>query len=122
MARPKNTVEAETGNPVEAVKQPEAVVEAQEFTVSDPLVLRPKELELIIKPTVGGWKNKEQAEFAATLNGYAYKNPEKWAEKKDKLLAQLTALGSNPALITKLRGNDTKLSYSNELYKNKLGD
>lgn len=104
MARPKNP-------------DPEV---AQEFSVEDPTELRPKELPLVVKPTNGDWKNEAQAEYARTLNAYAYKNPEKWQEKKAELLKQLSNLGANPADITKLRGNDTRLAYSNELYKNIL--
>lgn len=123
MARPKKeeVEKAETGNPVEAVEQKAEKPEvAQEFSVEDPTELRPKELPLVVKPTNGDWKNEAQAEYAKTLNAYAYKNPEKWQEKKAELLKQLSNLGTNPADITKLRGNDTRLAYSNELYKNIL--
>lgn len=117
MAAKKTAKKVDAGIPAEAIEQ---VAVKEEFSVSDPLELRPKELELIIKPTSGSWKNEAQAEFAATLNGYAYKNPTKWATKKDVLLKQLTELGGNPELIVALRGNTTKVSYSNENMKNVL--
>ena len=88
----------------------------EDFIVEDPKVLQPKELPLVIKPAKGKeWKNKEQEEFATTLNGYAYKNPDKWATKKDALLAQLKAIGEDPQEIVKARGNATRVSFSNQL-------
>jgi hypothetical protein len=78
----------------ESKKKVEAVEEVkQDFIVEDPQLLRPVELPLVVKPLVGKeWATKAQAEFARTLNGYAYKNPAKWAVKKDALLKELKAL------------------------------
>jgi hypothetical protein len=80
----------------ESKKKVEAVEEKavnQDFIVEDPQLLRPVELPLVVKPLNGKeWATKAQAEFARTLNGYAYKNPEKWAVKKDALLKELKAL------------------------------
>ena len=90
--------------------------EASDFIVEDPQILRPKELPLVIKPAKGtDWVNPQQAAFAATLNGYAYKNPEKWAVKKTTLLAQLKELGTNPGLIQRLQGVEMNLKFSNKL-------
>jgi hypothetical protein len=90
-----------------------------EFEVADPQELRPKELPLVIKPVGGKWANDAQAEFAKVLNGYAYKNPEKWATKKVALLAQLKELETNPALLNILSGNFDG-SMAKVGYKNKL--
>lgn len=76
-----------------------------EIEVGDPEELRPVELPLVIKPAKGkDWLNEAQAEFAAVLNGYAYKNPKKWAKKKGTLIDQLQKLGVNPELIFSYRG------------------
>lgn len=104
--------EKTTAEAVEEVKTEETVIASDEIVVSDPQILRPKELPLVV---TGNWKNSEQEEFARTLNGYAYKNPEKWAKKKDVLIAQLRELGTNPGLIEKLRGVKGNLSYKNRL-------
>jgi len=84
----------------------------------DPQILRPKELPLVVKPPVGGWANDAQAEFAATLNGYAYKNPEKWEVKKDVLRAQLIEIGKNKEAIVKYRGNRGLISFKNKIIEN----
>jgi len=83
--------------------------------VGDPQILRPKELPLVVTPTSGKWENDAQAEYAATLNAYAYKNPEKWAIKKDVLVAQLTEIGKNPKTIEKFRGIRGNVSFKNQL-------
>lgn len=82
------------------------------LVVNDPQVLRPKELPLVV---TGNWKNDAQARFAATLNGYAYKNPEKWHTKKDVLIKQLEELGKNPGKIVLLEGIETRVSFKNKL-------
>lgn len=102
-----------------------------EFNVLEPEDVRPKELPLLITPANGTWVNKEQEEYAKTINAYAYKNPTKWAQnmidprtgqeipnssKKDVCLKQLSDLGKNPSLIGKIRGNDTRLVYSDKAY------
>lgn len=117
-----------------AVKEVEKAVIADSTSngieVGNPQELRPTELPLVIKPTSGKWENDAQAEFAAVLNGYAYKNPAKWAIKKDDttvtfangttkvvpgLISQLAALGKNPSLIMKLRGGENdNLSYKDK--------
>lgn len=79
-------------------------VAVNNIIVEDPLILRPKELPLVIKPENGSWANDAQAEFAAVLNGYAYKNTEKWNKKKPVLLAQLASLAENPEKIFALKG------------------
>lgn len=72
--------------------------------VEDPLILRPKALPLVVKPESGAWANEAQAEFAAVLNAYAYKNTAKWEKKKAALLAQLVALGEHPEKIFAIKG------------------
>ncbi len=73
--------------------------------ISDPKILRPADLPLVLEPEDGEWKNEAQARYAKTLNAYAYKNPTKWEIKKDKLIAQLVEIGKNPAAISKYQGN-----------------
>jgi len=96
--------------------------DTSEFEVADPEVFKPKELPLVIKPKSGKWKNDAQAEYAKTLNGYAYKNQEKWKIKKDVLLARLKELGDNPDKLSYYRGGEIseKLSYDNKAVKNIL--
>lgn len=105
------------------------------ITVRDPLILRPRELPLVIPTPEGGWANEAQAEYARYLNGYAYKNPEKWAKKMaDRahtdgqgrsttikgLVAKLAALAKNPELLTVYNGEGTegasvgKLAYTDK--------
>lgn len=61
-----------------------------EIIVKDPLVLRPVELPLVVTLPEGA--SKAQIEYAKILNGYAYKNPAKWALKKDVLISKLKDL------------------------------
>lgn len=80
--------------------------------VSDPMVLRPKELPLVVK---GNWKNDNQATYAAILNAYAYRNPTKWAAKKDVLLKQLEMVGKDPGSFYRFAGRPDRIQYSNKL-------
>lgn len=108
----KDTKKEEIQDEVEETKE----VASGEFEVSDPEIARPKELPLVVKPIKGGeWANEAQAEYARTLNGYAYANPEKWAIKKDILLARLSELGKTPSSIVKFRGMRGKVGYKNKL-------
>jgi hypothetical protein len=97
-----------------AVEAPE-----YEFDVAEPFIMKPQDLPLVVKPGAGKeWVNAEQAEYAKTLNGYAYKNPAKWQLKKVKLLKNLTRLSTDPGYINFLRGaepENVKLTYSNKL-------
>ncbi len=79
-----------------AKKDLEKLVEetSDEIIVRDPLILRPVDLPLVIELPASA--SKAQVEFAKVLNAYAYKNPEKWAIKKDKLLAELKAKKNAP--------------------------
>lgn len=86
--------------------------------VGDPQELRPVELPLVVKPESGSWENEAQEEYARTLNGYAYKNPAKWEQKKDTLIAQLAEIGKDPSKIVLYRGNDTRLIYKNKAMGN----
>lgn len=103
---------------VEEVKN-EVVVPEYDFQVAEPHIVKPQDLPLVVTPNKGSeWANEAQAEFARTLNGYAYKNPAKWAKKKDRLLKQLALLATNPDAINVLRGaedENTRLTYSNKL-------
>lgn len=103
--------------PVETPATPE-----YDFEVSAPKIIKPQDLPLVVKPNAGKeWANPEQAEYAKTLNGYAYKNPDKWELKKSKLLKNLTRLAIEPSFINFLRGaepENTKLTYSNKLMEN----
>ncbi len=86
--------------------------------VGDPEVLRPVELPLVVKLEDGqDWANEAQAEYAKTLNGYAYKNPTKWAKKKDELIARLTEIGEDPSKLNLYKGIEENLTYGNKLTK-----
>lgn len=105
----------------ELEKEVEEVV-ASEIIVGDPEILRPRELPLVVKMPEGKeWANKEQAEFAKVLNGYAYKNAAKWAIKKDVLIAQLKEIGENPSKfythmgVSEFERENSKLSFQNKL-------
>lgn len=99
-----------------AAKEAAKAANSSGIDVGDPLALRPVDLPLVVKPSNGGeWKNEAQARFAATLNAYAYKNPAKWASKKEVLIAQLIEIGENPAKAHVLSGGESKLSYKNKL-------
>lgn len=96
--------------------------DSDEIEVSDPMILRPKELPLVVKLPSGA--SKAQHHFAATLNAYAYKNPEKWASKKDDKNVNGTVV---KGLITKLKDLkdapdpvevDGGIKYSNKLLEN----
>lgn len=95
---------------------------ADNIIAEDPLILRPKELPLVIKPANGAWANEAQEIFARVLNGYAYKNPEKWATKKTLLLKQLADLKENPTKIATLQGvppgQTNGITYKNRLIEN----
>jgi hypothetical protein len=90
-----------------------------DFEVTAPKIIKPQDLPLVVKLNAGKeWANAEQAEYAKTLNGYAYKNPNKWEAKKGKLLKNLTRLATEPSYINFLRGSvdeNTRLTYSNKL-------
>lgn len=90
MALKKETTEEVVNTPV--------VDESQGIEINDPMDIRPTELPLVIKLPEDA--SKAQIEFAKTLNGYAYKNPQKWAEKKDdKVIGGVLVKG----LITRLK-------------------
>lgn len=97
----------------------EVVEESADFTVSEPLIIKPQDMPLVVTPAKGKeWANEAQAEFAKTVNAYAYKNPTKWEGKKAGLLKQLKALETNPGLMNVIRGSvdeNTRLTYSNKL-------
>ena len=97
----------------------EKVTSTYSFDVAEPQIVRPQDLPLVVTPPKGKeWANDAQAEFARTVNAYAYKNPKKWATKKDALLKSLNDLATNPDLINTLRGaedENTRLTYSNKL-------
>lgn len=91
---------------------------SDDITVADPEILRPKELPLVVTPGSKGWANEAQAEYARTLNAYAYTNPEKFKAKKDKLIKNLRALAENPGLLSVYQGGGSeaqKLSYKNHI-------
>lgn len=67
---------------------------SDEIIVRDPLVLVPKDLPLVV--TLPASASKAQIEYAKILNVYAYQNSDKWAKKKDGLIAKLKSLASAP--------------------------
>lgn len=99
---------------------PKAPEDELEIDVEDPEILRPRELPLVVKPSNGKeWLNEAQAEYARTLNGYAYKNQKKWAKKKTTLLKQLQELGKDPSRLAFYKGvqedEPGNLTFSNKL-------
>jgi hypothetical protein len=121
---PRTTV-APVATPEPIVTLTPEVVEAapaapeHDFDVAEPLIIKPQDLPLVVKPSAGKqWANEAQAEYAKTLNGYAYKNPAKWEAKKGKLLKNLTRLATEPSYINFLRGAEEankSLTYGNKL-------
>lgn len=113
----KKTVndKVEAGNPAETVEE-------RGYEVTDPEVFKPKVLPLVINPGKKGWANEAQATFAATLNGYAYKNPDKWAQKKEALLAQLDALAENPEHLNILIGGNSNVKIVDKLHEDKANE
>lgn len=108
MSKKNNKLEIPT---VETVDETVDTVEvSDEIIVRDPEVLRPRELPLVVVLPEGA--SKAQIEFAKVLNGYAYKNPKKWAIKKAKLIAQLKALKNAPDPIELESGT---LKFNNKL-------
>lgn len=90
-----------------ATAEEKAAAKASEysFDVGDPKELVPVERPLVITPRDGSWANDAQAEYARTLNGYAYKNTAKWEKKKKALLAQLERLADHPEELLRINGN-----------------
>lgn len=122
MARKKKEETVEIKVPGTVIVETTPVEETKpeyDFEVSAPQIIKPQDLPLVVKPGAGKeWANAEQAEYAKTLNGYAYKNPNKWEAKKGKLLKNLTRLATEPSYINFLRGSvdeNTRLTYSNKL-------
>lgn len=94
----------------------EKSVSAEDLIIGEPEELRPVELPLVVKlPDGKEWENTEQAAYAKTLNGYAYKNPKKWAAKKEALLARLVEIGKDPSLYRVYAAVPENLSYKNKL-------
>ena len=106
--------------PVEDLEESEeGTVMIDGIEVGNPQVLRPKELPLVIKEPKDGWKNPQQAEYAAILNGYAYKNEAKWPKKRAALVKNLVAIGENPGLLSVLKG-EVDASASNLAFRNHI--
>lgn len=111
-----------------AAKQPaESAPENGSETFGDVQVgsaeaLKPVELPLVVTPAKGVTFNAAQTEYAKTLNGYAYKNPAKWAKKRAKLIANLNELGTNPEKLASLKGEADsvapKLKYEDKRISN----
>lgn len=114
----KKKVEEEVKEEVVVEETKEEVVEEEvkesSVVVEDPEKVRPKTLPLVIKPKGGKWKNEQQEMYARILNGYAYKNSDKWKKKKDVLLEKLEALEETPDLLKEymgLSGDNDKLKF-----------
>lgn len=85
------------------IKTTAPIVESSdEIIVSDPMILRPKELPLVV--TLPENASGAQKEYAKILNAYAYQNPEKWAEKKNILIAKLKSYKDLNTLNTQFGG------------------
>lgn len=100
---PTDTVKALT-ELLPVVPKAPAAGSSDGIEVGDPMLLRPVELPLVVKPTSGAWANPEQEKYAAVLNAYAYRNPKKWEKKKTKLIKQLSDLATTPEDIHVLNG------------------
>lgn len=74
------------------------VIDNQGIEIGSPLDIRPKSLPLVVKLPADA--SLAQIQYAKTLNGYAYKNPEKWEKKKDVLIKHLLLLKDAPDPIT----------------------
>lgn len=109
MSKKNNKIEVEE---VVTDSVEETVEESDEIVVKDPEILRPRVLPLVIELPKSA--SKAQIEFAKVLNGYAYKNPNKWKVKQAKLIAELKALKNAPD-PTEIPGG--KLSYSSKLFQ-----
>lgn len=77
----------------EAAKADDDSANSDEIIVNEPINLK-QELPLVVILPKGA--SEAQIERAKTLNAYAYKNPVKWAVKKNKLIAELKALKNAP--------------------------
>jgi hypothetical protein len=89
--------------------------------VGNPEIMRPKTLPLVVLPPKGdAWANEAQEVFAGILNGYAYRNTEKWEAKKDALLKQLLDLEKNPGKLAIYMGTAAdggKVKYSDKRFQ-----
>lgn len=99
---------------LEEVKLVEPKVEKKSdgIEVGEPMDLRPKNLPLVVKLPPGA--SSAQVEYAKILNGYAYQNPEKWAKKKDLLIARLRSLAGKEVVVgdRKLSINKSTVSFA----------
>lgn len=78
----------------------------QAIEVGDPQSLRPVDLPLVVKLPADA--SKAQIAYAQTLNSYAYQNPDKWAIKKDLLIAKLRELKNAPdPVVSRLKINNS---------------
>ncbi len=97
----------------------EKVNGATDFIIGDPLQIRPVDLPLVIKLAEGqSYKNPEQQLYANVLNAYAYKNPTKWATRKDVEIARLREIGDDVSkyyLYTGTQPGEQNISYKNKL-------
>lgn len=98
------------------------------IVIGEPLDIRPKSLPLVVK--VPESASSAQKEYAKVLNGYAYKNPKKWAEKKAVLVRRLESLAKEEVSVDEdksLSLNKSRVSFSfikddkgNEFFANPL--
>lgn len=72
----------------------ETIKDTSGITVGDPMVLRPKELPLVV--TLPEDASNAQKAYSKIINAYAYQNPEKFAEKKDAMIEKLKSLKNAP--------------------------
>jgi hypothetical protein len=70
------------------------VIDDSGITVGDPALLRPTEVPLVV--TLPANASLAQIAYAKGLNAYAYQNPIKWEQKKDKLIERLKSLKNAP--------------------------
>ena len=92
--------------------------------LGDPMDLRPQKLPVIVRLPANA--SSAQKEYAKILNGYAYKNPTKWAKKKAQLAKRLGVLSNHEIASNEnqsLSINKSKVSFAfikdgqgNEIY------
>lgn len=89
MSKEKEIKSEEIDTKVETVEE-----DTSGIIVGDPGTLRPTEVPLVV--TLPEDASLAQKEYAKGLNAYAYQNPKKWADKKDKLIQKLKSLKNAP--------------------------
>lgn len=100
----------------EDVKNP-SMKKDGDYEVGDPQELRPQELPFVISKPKGGFNSEREEQYWKNLNAYAYKNPEKWEEKKSELIERLKEIRKSEKASNKYMSNDKKVSYQSKAHQ-----